>query len=93
MIKKRIKCVDGFTMSVQASASHYCSPRVTDLGFYNTYEVGFPSEVEPMLMPYAEDEENPTATVYGRVPVQIIVDVIAAHGGVEGEAKETDNAG
>lgn len=83
MITERIKCVDGFAMSVQASDCHYSTPRVRGLGFYNTYEVGFPSEAEPLLMPYAEDEDNPTSTVYGYVPVQIIVDVIAKHGGVE----------
>jgi len=86
-IKRRIKCVDGFSMSVQAGAYHYCSPRVDDLGFYNAYEVGYPSEEESLLMPYAEDEERATETVYGYVPVQVIAEVIAKHGGVVGEDK------
>ena len=85
VMNKRIKCADGFTMSVQASRYTHCSPRETGLGFYNSYEVGFPSEVEPLLMPYAEDESCPTATVYGWVPVQVIVDIVAKHGGIVGE--------
>jgi hypothetical protein len=84
MINKPIKCADGFTMSVQASAYHYCSPRITGLTIYNNYEIGYPSEAEPLLMPYAEDAEHPTDTVYGYVPMQVLADVIAKHGGVTG---------
>lgn len=83
--KGRIKCADGFTMGVQASDRVYCSPRISGLGFYSAYEIGYPSEAEPLLMPYAEDESCPTETVYGWVPVQVIVDVIAKHGGIVGE--------
>jgi len=86
--KQRIKCADGFTMSVQASIGHYCSPRMTGLGFYDAYEVGYPSEEEPLLVPHAEDTSRPTETVYGWVPVQVIVDVIAKHGGVVGTDEE-----
>ena len=83
--KRRIKCADGFTMSVQAGDWTYCSPRISGLGFYSAYEVGYPSEAEPLLMDYAENESTPTETVYGYVPVQVIVDVIAKHGGIVGE--------
>ena len=82
MFNAPIKCADGFTMSVQGSAYHYCSPRITGLAIYNNYEIGYPSEAEPLLMPYAEDADHPTDTVYGYVPVQVLVDVIAKHGGV-----------
>ena len=84
MPNTRIKCADGFSMSVQASAYTYCSPRVTGLGFYDAYEVGYPSEAEPLLMPYAETPDAPTGTVYGYVPVQVIVDITAKHGGIVG---------
>ena len=83
--KNRIKCADGFTMSVQANEWTYCSPRISGLGFYDAYEVGYPSEAEPLLMEYAEREDDPTGTVYAYVPVQVIVDVIAKHGGIVGE--------
>ena len=88
MYTKAIKCADGFSMSVQASESHYCSPRVTGLGFYNSYEVGWLSERDGLLMPYAEDPERPTETVYGWVPASIVATVIAKHGGVVNAAEE-----
>ncbi len=97
MFKRRelVVCADGFTMSVQAGETHYCSPRV-DLGYefesgvacdrYNSVEVGFPSEVEPLFMQYCEDKDKPTETVYGWVPCSIVSLVIAKHGGmVSGE--------
>lgn len=46
-------------------------------------EVGYPSSVADALMPYAEDPETPTRTVYAYVPVHIVDAVIAAHGGIK----------
>ena len=94
----QVVCKDGFTMSVQAGEHNYCSPRV-NLGYqfnsardgelcsrYESVEVGFPSEAEPILAPYAEDDNTPTETVYGWVPCSKVALVIAKHGGmVEGE--------
>ena len=48
-----IQCKDGFSMSVQASSGHYCSPR-NDVGPYIEVEVGYPSEYTPELRPYME---------------------------------------
>jgi len=36
-------------------------------------------------MPFAEQEEHPTDTVYGYVPVSIVDEVIAKHGGFKSE--------
>ena len=33
-------------------------------------------------MPYIEDETRPTETVYGYVPTDVVVAVVAKHGGV-----------
>ena len=77
-----IICADGFSMSVQASASSYCEPRINDAQKYTQVEVGFPNTYEPLLVPWVEDPENYTGTVYGYVPVQVIVDVCAKHGGI-----------
>lgn len=82
MASNRIKCADGFSISVQASSYHYCSPRNDD-GPYNAVEIGFPSEVEPDMMPYCEDSENPTQTVYTQVPIELALALINKHGGVE----------
>ena len=79
---KRIECADGFSMSVQASKYNYCEPRIDNASEYTAVEVGFPSDYEPMLVPWVEDPEDYTGTVYGWVPVQVIVDVCAKHGGV-----------
>ncbi len=93
-----IICEDGFTMSIQASANHYCQPRqnffevekesgsnefetVIDYNIYTHFEIGFPSEGEPLLIEYAEDISDLTGTVYGYVPKELIEKVIEKHGG------------
>jgi hypothetical protein len=82
----RLVCADGFEMSVQAHQGAYCSPRTNSATKYVEVEVGFPNAMEPMLMEYVENEEKPTNTVYPYVPVQVVTNVIAKHGGmVEGE--------
>ena len=86
---KPIICKDGFKMSVQASEYNYCTPRIDNAEGYTEVEVGYPSRHEDLLIPYMDgygDETCPTNTVYGWVPSQVIVDVVAKHGGiVEGE--------
>ena len=84
VIRPGIECNDGFQMSVQASAYHYCSPREST-GPYFKVEVGFPSEEEPLLMEWAEDADDPTRTVYGWVPVEIVEQVVNKHGGYKGK--------
>jgi len=79
---KRVECADGFSMSVQASKYNYCEPRIDNAKVYTQVEVGFPSDYEPLLVPWVEDPEAYTNTVYGFVPVQVIVDVCAKHGGI-----------
>ena len=82
----RVVCADGFSMSVQANATVYCSPRTNNAAKYEEVEVGMPSEKEPLLMAYCEEPERPTETVYAWVPAQVIINVVAKHGGmIEGE--------
>ena len=62
--------------------SLYCTPRTNlESGEYETCEVGFPNQREELLMPYAEDPETPTETVYGYVPVTLVEQIIDIHGG------------
>jgi hypothetical protein len=83
---KRVTCQDGFSMSVQAGEDGYSSPREDGASSYTKVEVGYPSAIEDLLMPYAEDGQKPTLTVYPYVPMEVIEQVIQAHGGmVEGE--------
>ena len=77
-----IVCADGFEMSVQANEGAYCTPRMTGAEKYTAAEVGFPSREEPLLMKWAEKPNFPTGTVYGWVPAQVIINVIAKHGGI-----------
>lgn len=83
--KQRLKLADGFVMSLQASNFHYCEPR-EDEGPYSSFEIGYPSEPEELLLPYAEEPERPTDTVYGYVPASVIEAVVAKHGGLSTEA-------
>jgi len=53
-------------------------------GPYTAVEVGFPSaQPEPWTewVQRAEDEADPTGTVYGYVPVQMVRELILSHGG------------
>ena len=70
-IRPRIICNDGFSISVQASSGHYCSPR-EHCYFYSQMELGYPSEEVTELIEYAEDENDLINTVYGYVPCEII---------------------
>ena len=79
---RRVACKDGFSMSVQASRTHYCEPSMDLQEEYLSFEVGFPNAYEELLIRYAEDADTPTPTVYGWVPSDVIDKVIAKHGGV-----------
>ena len=81
-LNETVVCADGFTMSVQAHAGAYCIPKMTGAPVYREVEVGFPSIEEPMLMKWCDEPQRPTDTVYGWVPVRVVTDVIAKHGGI-----------
>lgn len=82
--RPRIVCNDGFNMSVQGSAGLYCNPRKTQ-DWYNSLEIGFPSEEEPLINQYAEMEHDWTRTLYRYVPIETIQAVIEKHGGINVE--------
>lgn len=87
-----LKMKNGLVMSVQASTTHYCEPRSTtevpNYNWYETFEIGFPSQKVEKLLPYAEEPESPTDTVYAYVPKALVREVIADAGGVIGVVKE-----
>lgn len=86
--RRPITLADGNRMSLQASETHYCTPRNDD-GPYTAIEVGFVTTAsgERAVMPeewhaYADDCESPAQSdVYGYVPIAIVERYIAAHGG------------
>ena len=79
-VNKAIHCNDGFSMSVQASAHHRCKPR-TNWGPYTEMEVAFPSTKEPLLLEFCDDPSW-TPDVFTNVPVEVINQIIAKHGGI-----------
>ena len=79
---KTVVCNDGFMMSVQASNTAYCEPRIDNAERYTEVEVGYPSHPESLLIKYAEEPEKPTNTVYGYVPAYTVHLVITKHGGM-----------
>ena len=83
-LAKTVLCKSGLTMSIQASEWHYCQPRENSAFPYSRVEIGFPNQEVKELMQYAEDYENPTDTVYGYVPVEVVEEVIKQHGGIVG---------
>jgi len=81
-LNEKVVCADGFAMSVQANENAYCTPRQTGAEEYTEVEIGFPSAREELIIDWAEDREDPTECVYGYVPVSVVTNVIAKHGGV-----------
>lgn len=85
-------CADGFSMSVQGHYGAYSIPRDDFALNYTSVEVGYPSERIAELMPYIDGDPNtidPTNTLYGYVPVDVVVSLIEKHNGLKPEPLET----
>lgn len=81
-VRPSVICNDGFTVSIQGGDDfHYCTPHKR-ANEYETVELGYPSESDPLIMEYAEDPAIPTKTVYGFVPLDVVEKLIAKHGGI-----------
>ena len=82
LVRPRIYCKDGFSISVQGGTEfHYCTPR-KHCNQYIKVELGFPSAADPLLEDYAEDLSDPTGTVYGYVPIEVVENLVEKHGGM-----------
>lgn len=79
-VAPRIVCVDGFSLSAQATQGAYCSPR-QNVGPWREVEVGFPSAPPELIGHLAEDPDDPTRTVYPYVAVELVERLIEMHGG------------
>jgi len=91
-----VVCKDGFTMSVQASAYHYCSPKIHNAESYTEVEIGYPNNREPLLDKYCEGyglwvkgkelfkDSTFKNAVYPYVPADVLIEVIMKHGGMIG---------
>lgn len=83
-VKPRLRCKDGYTVSVQASEFHYCTPR-NNTGPYTKVEVGYPSSEDEELGHYGDDGWG--SDVYAYVPVEVVVAIINKHGGLVCQGK------
>jgi hypothetical protein len=76
MIVETIKLIDGNTISVQASSTHYCSPR-KDFAIFDSVEIGFPTLWDEELFGDKNDD------VAGYIPIENVITYINNHGGVK----------
>ena len=81
-VLRYVICRDGFTFSLQAGPAHYSSPKAI-ADYYNTFEIGYPSAEEPLWIKWQEPGNDPTESVYGWVPNEVINAVIEKHGGID----------
>lgn len=84
-VRPRAQFADGFNVSIQCSKIHYCAyhdGHHGDIHELISVELGFPSEIEEMILEYAEDKDDPCESVYGYVPIEIMEEVCKKHGGI-----------
>ena len=89
-VTPKVYCYDGFSISIQASCIHHCEPRDESLlidnitQIHHTFELGFPSQIEPILTQYKEmPEDEDVQSVYPQVPLSIVLEIIEIHGGID----------
>lgn len=82
---KRAECRDGFSISIQAGFYMYSMPRRDKAWPYTKVELGYPSELDPLIDIYAE-ESGTTETVYVYVPIKVVNKLIKKHGGIVNES-------
>lgn len=85
-VREVMVCTDGTTLSVQASSGHYCSPRESFINDQNEITYFDYSHVEVWCVScdtpaswkeYGDQEESP----YAYIPVSMVEEFIAEHGG------------
>jgi hypothetical protein len=81
-IRPRVKCADGFLVSIQASSINYSQPRTTGCSYedYASFELGFPSENDELIAGLAGDDSS----VYPYVSKDIVEELLHKHGGIVG---------
>lgn len=95
LIRPPVICNDGFSISIQASSTHYCTPRkLLSTGLYESVEIMyFVSEVsnyqcmeDYRLLLENGSWEGPTlgdlGEVFGYVPIEVAQKIINLHGGI-----------
>lgn len=78
----RVECADGWNVSIQAGAFAYSIPREPGAEEYKAFELGYPSDWEPLLEEYAEDPSNFTETIFPFTPTEVVEEILRKHGGI-----------
>lgn len=82
LVRNHLVCNDGTTLSVQASESHYCFPRVNRSEFYSAVEVFCViSDVPEWWLEYGDNVDNP----FAYIPVVMVEEFIDSHGGIKND--------
>lgn len=92
-IRKHIIFADGSKVSIQASETHYCNPRINKAQGYSAVELGcyhsrkgMPDFLEEYEEGYGMEDYHFGGGVFPYVPTAVIMQLILHHGGiVEGE--------
>lgn len=84
----RLRCVDGYSVSIQTSQYFRCLPR-QDTGPWTHFELGMPTHLHPLLDEYAEDQDT-TETVFSYVPAATVAAVVNDHLGAIGWSECTE---
>lgn len=92
VVRPRVKCADGYTVSVQAGNRWNSEPQL-DTGWYSKVELGYPTAADEELRDYADEKRDLRKTVYGFVPVKLVDEVLTKHGGIVGADFSNDGAG
>ena len=92
IVRLRVRCADGYTVSVQAGDMWYSEPRL-DVRWYGKVELGYPTAEDEELRDYAENKRDLCGTLYGFVPVRLVDEVLTKHGGIVGADFSNDEAG
>ena len=83
MVRPRVKCRDGYTVSVQAGYGCYSTP--DRFSYYFTHvELGYPNDSDEELLSYAENPNDLTGTIYAQVPIELVDSILNKHGGIIG---------
>lgn len=84
---KAFHCVNGLSLSVQASRKHHCFPRNNE-GPYIEFEVGFPSQKPPeswLALCTGDFENKAISSIYVNVPIAQVAAFIDLYGGIKAE--------
>ena len=86
---KALKLNNGVTLSVQASSTHYCYPKINYGTWHSVEACLLEGTVSQELLKYQEEEGD--FPVMGYVPIDLIIAEIIVSGGIKEEKSNENN--